>query len=136
QRPGFDAREKWLPLTTDELLAYVLAAAPLHRFPPGEQWQYSNSNYVVAGALVERASGETLGAFLRTRIFGPLKMADTALDDGRDVVPNRAAGYDRLRADSPGYVHARAISMSIPFGAGALRSTVGDLLIWSHALAH
>lgn len=65
-----------------------------------------------------------------------LEVRDTALDDARDVVPNRAAGYDRLRGAAPGYANARPVDMSVPYAAGALRSTVGDLLTWSEALVH
>jgi len=135
-RAGFREREMWLPLTTGQLVDYVLSAAPLHEFEPGSRWSYSSSNYVVAGAVVEAVSGQPLGAFLEARIFGPLGMANTALDDPRAVVSGRATGYDRARVEEPGFLNARAISMSAPFAAGAMRSTMPDLLRWSHALTH
>lgn len=135
-REGFREREMWLPLTTGQLVDYVLSAEPLREFEPGARWSYSSSNYVLAGAVVEAVSGQTLGSFLKARIFDPLGMIDTAMDDARDVVPRRATGYDRAVVEEPGYLNARAVSMNIPFAAGAMRSTVGDLLKWSQALTH
>lgn len=134
-RPGFE-RETLLPHTTDQLLAYVLAKAPLHNFEPGAKWEYSSSNYALAGAIVERVSRLPLGAFLKARIFDPLRMTSTALDSSEDVVPHRAAGYDRLKVETPGYINTHQISMSVPFAAGAMRSTVGDLVRWADALTH
>ena len=133
---GFFDQKQWLPLTTDELVAYVLSHSPLHDFPPGAQWAYSSSNYALAGAIIEKVSGQRLRTFLKMRIFDPLGMTQTALDDGRDIVPHRASGYDRIAENSPGYETARTISMTVPFAAGAVRSTVGDLLLWSDALMH
>ena len=126
-------RETLFPHTSDQLVAYVLAKSPLHDFSPGTQWQYSSSNYALAGAIVERVSGMSLSAFLKTRIFDPLGMASTALDNSRDVVPHRASGYDRTPL---GFANARAISMTVPFAAGGIRSTARDLLVWTDALTH
>ena len=134
--PGFDERVKWLPLTTDQLLGEVLSAKPLHRFAPGTQWDYSSSNYAFAGAIVERVSGQPLRTFVKTRLLDPLDMSHTAFDDERALVPGRASGYDRLKVETSGYINTRTISMSVPFAAGAMASTVGDLLIWSDALHH
>ena len=135
REPDF-MKETRLPHTPHELVAYVLQASPLHRFPSGSAHLYSSSNYALAGAIVERLSGQTLGSFLKVRIFVPLGMKDTALDDARDVVPGRASGYDRLKADAAGYANARPVDMSVPYAAGAMRSTVRDLLVWSDALIH
>lgn len=133
---GFDERVKWLPLTTDQLLAQILSSKPLHRFEPGTQWDYSSSNYAFAGAIVERVSGQPLRTFVKTRLLDPLGMRHTAFDDERAIMPGRASGYDRLKVETPGYINTRTISMSVPFAAGAMASTVGDLLIWSDALHH
>ena len=134
--PEFDERVKWLPLTTDQLLAHVLSSKPLHRFEPGTQWAYSSSNYAFAGAIVERVSGQPIGVFVKTRLLDPLGMRRTAFDNERAIVPGRASGYDRIKVETSGYINTRTISMSVPFAAGAMASTVGDLLIWSDALHH
>jgi len=129
-------RIKWLPLTTEQLVDHVLALNPTHQFPAGTGWAYSSSNYALAGAIVENVSGKPLREFMAERIFVPLGMTHTALDDNGALAPGRASGYDRLVADQPGYRNALTVSMTTPFAAGALRSTVGDLLIWSNALTH
>jgi CubicO group peptidase (beta-lactamase class C family) len=126
--------ETLAPHTTDQLVAYVLAARPLHVFAPGTAWAYSSSNYVLAGAIVERVSCMPLGRFLQTQFFGPLGMTATALDSELEVVPHRVAGYDRT-ADGR-FANAAPISLTVPFAAGALRSTAHDLLVWENALAH
>ncbi|MBO9499583.1 MAG: beta-lactamase family protein [Novosphingobium sp.] len=111
--------------------ALIAGLSPAFRFAPGGGWQYSNSGYYLAGLAVERASGQSLGAWLSTSFFTPLGMTRTAIDDERDLVPGRAAGY----ASTPtGFANAAWVSASVPGGAGALRSTVPDLLRWQQAL--
>src|SRR5436305_491830 len=61
-----------LPVTADEIVK-TWAEKPLD-FEPGTKWQYSNTNYVIAGMIVERVSGTPLLDFLQKRIFGPLQM--------------------------------------------------------------
>lgn len=134
-RPGFE-RETLLPHTTTQLVAYALDVAPLHKFAPGTDWQYSSSNYALAGAIIERVSGQPLGTFLKVRLFDPLGMSATALDRSADLVAGRAAGYDRLKVEQTGWVNTNPVDMSVPFAAGAMRSSVRDLLVWSHALTH
>ncbi len=73
---------------------------------------------------------------MKTRLFAPLGMNSTALDRSADIVPGRASGYDRLTADQIGWINTNLVDMSVPFAAGAMRSSVGDLLAWSHALIH
>jgi D-alanyl-D-alanine carboxypeptidase len=135
ERAGF-ARETLLPHDPKALLAYILAQAPLYDFEPGSRWAYSNSDYALAGLVIERVSGQPLGVFLKARLFDPLGLKDTALDDAADVVQGRASGYERV-AGRPGvYANTNTISMTVPYGAGALRSTVLDLARWQDALIH
>lgn len=133
--PGFD-QIQWLPLTTEQLVAHVVALKPAHQFLAGTGWAYSSSNYALAGAIVEKVSGKPLREFMADRLFRPLGMKQTAIDDDRALAAGRASGYDRLVAEHPGYVNARTVSLNTPFAAGALRSTAEDLLIWSDALTH
>jgi CubicO group peptidase (beta-lactamase class C family) len=60
------------PATTDVILDRW-ARKPLD-FEPGTKWQYSNTNYVIAGVIVEKASGMPLLRYLRDKVFAPLKM--------------------------------------------------------------
>jgi len=113
----------------DELLK-MIAAQPL-AFPPGEKWSYSNLGYVTLGILIHKVSGQFWGDFLQQRVFAPLGMKQTGYDNPVRIIKNRAAGYART---SDGFINAAPISMSTAYAAGALYSTVGDLLLWDQAL--
>lgn len=120
-----------LTKTTDEWIAYF-AKMPKHQdFEPGTDWYYSNTAYFLLGGIVEKVEGKPLADVLEARFFGPLKLDHTALDDERAIVPGRVAGYE----GGPGkYRNAAPISMTIPGGAGAMRSTADDLAHWNAAL--
>ncbi len=100
-------------------------------FEPGSQFAYSNSNYEVLGAVIEKVSGREYAGLLNERIFQPLGMHDTGLDTDELVLPQRAQGY---QPGKDGLVHERSESMSVPWAAGSLYSTTGDLLRWMHGL--
>lgn len=118
--------------TVQELVADIAGQSPLYDFEPGTAWWYSNSNYALLGAVIEKVSGKTWAAFMKTEIFDKLGMADTAADDARDVVPGRASGYAPI---VPGkFRNAEFTDMSVPYAAGALRSTAGDMARWNAAL--
>jgi D-alanyl-D-alanine carboxypeptidase len=118
----------------EAMVAYIAAADPLYDFEPGAGWRYSNSGYMLLGLLVEQVTGEPLGEHLRERLFDPLGMDDTRMDDGREIVPGRARGYDADEAAPTGFVNTAHISPSVAAGAGAMRSTPADLLVWTDAL--
>jgi CubicO group peptidase (beta-lactamase class C family) len=117
-----------------EMTAWIGRLKPAQNFPAGTGWGYSNSNYVLLGAVIERASGSTLADFFRKRLFLPASLQDTAWDDPRDVVPGRVQGYRRAEEAPSGFANADWISPSIPGPAGGLRTTINDLLRWSEAL--
>jgi CubicO group peptidase (beta-lactamase class C family) len=98
-------------------------------FPPGTEYEYSNSNYNLLAIVAERASGESLPAFTRRRIFVPLGMTSTSWrDDAMRVVRGRALSYDK---DSSGWRGERAVENI--YGNCCLLTTVGDLLRWNAA---
>ena len=117
------------PHTPEEQLA-TFRNKPLE-FQPGARFEYSNSNYVVLGIVIEKVSGHRYEALLRDRILEPLRMENTGLDTDELVLPRRAEGYGQGRN---GLVAARSMSMSVPWAAGSLYSTTGDLLHWEHGL--
>jgi CubicO group peptidase (beta-lactamase class C family) len=126
--PDYNATE-WKDTTPAELVARF-RDKPLD-FEPGSKFFYSNSGYVLLGYLIEKISGQTYADFLQQNIFTPLGMADTGIDSNAAILPQRAQGY----SPSPnGTHHAGYISMTIPFSAGALYSTTGDLLKWEQGL--
>jgi CubicO group peptidase (beta-lactamase class C family) len=100
-------------------------------FEPGTQFRYSNSGYFLLGAVLEQVSGSSYEQLLKDRIFRPVGMNDSGYTHSERIIPHRASGYER---SSNGLQNARFYDMSIPFAAGALYSTVGDLLLWDQAL--
>jgi CubicO group peptidase (beta-lactamase class C family) len=118
------------PTGLEELIA-KFKDKPLD-FKPGEKFKYSNSGYIVLGKIIEVASGTSYAGFVKAAIFDPLEMHDTGYDSAVAILKNRASGYTRLLGVAP--AHATFIDMSIPHAAGALYSTVLDLLKWDRAL--
>jgi CubicO group peptidase (beta-lactamase class C family) len=113
----------------DTLIA-TFSGLPLD-FPPGSQWSYSNSNYAVLTAILEKLTGQRYADYLTEHIFVPLGMTATGYDDPMALLPHRAAGYTW---DGSDYHNAEFLDMSIPSGAGALYSTVLDLYRWDRSL--
>ena len=101
-------------------------------FEPGTQFRYNNSGYFLLGAIVERVSGTSYASFLEQRIFTPLGMKDTAYEGVERSNAPRATGYS---AQDKGFAPAQPLSMSQPYAAGALVSTVDDLAKWDAAIA-
>ncbi len=134
-RDGFD-RETMLPHTPRQLLDYILDKTPLYDFEPGTRWAYSNSNYSIAGLVVERVSGQPLKTFVQTRLLDPLGLTETAIDSEADIAPGRASGYDPVEGKPGAFANTQVISMTVPYGAGALRSSALDLVRWEDALLH
>ena len=120
--------------TVQELVTDIAGQSPLYDFEPGTGWWYSNSNYALLGAVIEKVSGKSWGAFMKAEIFDRLGMADTAADDALDIVPGRASGYSLVGGVSGKFRNADFTAMSVPYAAGALRSTVGDMARWNEAL--
>lgn len=100
-------------------------------FAPGEKMSYCNSGYVLLGAIIEQVSEQSYADFLQQHIFTPLGMTQSGYDEAARIIPKRAAGYVPA---SDGYKNAPYLSMTQPFAAGALLSTVDDLARWDAAL--
>lgn len=97
-------------------------------FSPGDHWSYSNSGYIVLGAVLESISGRSWGDYLRGDLFVPLGMPDTAVDDDAPPLPAHATGYLAKG------VKPVVLAMSEFAAAGALVSTVDDLFVWDESL--
>ena len=100
-------------------------------FAPGAQWAYNNSGYVLVGAVIEAASGQPWHAYLQQALFEPLGLKHTRWGDDHALIPGQVQGYT-LSQGRP--APANYASMSQPHAAGALVSTVDDLLRWNRAL--
>jgi len=122
-----DLAARWppRPATPGQLIA-GFAAAPLH-FAPGTRMRYSNSGYVLLGALIEHITGQTLAAFLQQNIFGPLGMTRTGTDT-TEIRPGHARGYYADGSQPAVY------PLSAFFADGGLYSTVADLQRWDDAV--
>jgi CubicO group peptidase (beta-lactamase class C family) len=98
-------------------------------FEPGSQWQYSNTNYVIAAAIVERASGMRFMDFLTRRIFQPLKMTSVGDFDAGPLGANDAEAL--LRNALGPFRPAPKEAAGWLFGAGQLAMTAHDLAVWN-----
>src|ERR1051325_3616614 len=81
------------PVTAAQIMD-MWAKKPLD-FDPGTRWQYSNTNYVIAGAVIEKASGKPLLQFLQEKVFSPLGMASVANIDQEKLTASDPTGYMR-----------------------------------------
>ncbi|MCF8243842.1 MAG: serine hydrolase [Saprospiraceae bacterium] len=102
-------------------------------FEPGEKWNYNNSAYILAGAVIEKASGMSYADFVEKRIFQSLGMTDSYYDVSDRVIPRRIHGYGRGEAEDT-FSNAPYLSMTLPYAAGSLMSTVADMGKWDEAL--
>jgi D-alanyl-D-alanine carboxypeptidase len=109
----------------------LVAKEPLE-FPSGEKWNYSNTGYFLLGMIIEKVAGTTYGEFLEGRIFKPLGMTQTRVNDLRAIIPGRAQGYEW---NGKALRNGEYVSPTQPFAAGMLVSSVGDLVKWDAALA-
>ena len=101
-------------------------------FPPGTQWYYSNSGYVVLGLIVAKVSGQSFPEFLRQRIFAPLKMDHTlAYVKGQNEITNRAYGHTK---EGNTWNQTDQSSTSATLGDGGIYSSLEDLAKWDEAL--
>jgi D-alanyl-D-alanine carboxypeptidase len=100
-------------------------------FAPGTEWRYSNSGYVLLGLVVEAASGQSYEQYLQEHFFTPLGLTGTGYTHNETILPLRASGYTLTDGVLANAAH---IAMSLPFSAGAIHSTVGDLAAWDRAL--
>ena len=119
----------WTKPTTAEAIMGHWGKKPLN-FDPGTKWQYSNTNYVIAGAILEKVTGERLVAFLQEHIFEPLGMksaGEWVKAGGMD-----ADAYTRFALGPPRPVAREGDGWY--FAAGELSMTPSDLAKWDEAL--
>jgi CubicO group peptidase (beta-lactamase class C family) len=96
-------------------------------FKPGSKYQYTNSGFLLLGAIVKRVSGKSLRAFADENIFKPLGMKSTVFrDDRTEVIKNRASGY----ITGPGGRVRMRTSLDDLVGDGGLLTNVEDLSLW------
>lgn len=122
--------------TPEERLAYLLdKAAP---FEAGAGWDYSDTNYIVLGMIIERVTGRPYYDNLRSRILGPFRLANTIPSDGRRL-PGVVNGYAGPRNDLGGFDASLpdsllAVNPQLEWTGGGVASTTEDLARWAHLL--
>ena len=127
--PGFFENQSRNPYSVKELTETFADSSLV--FKPGEDFQYSNSGYILLGAIIEEITGKPYEEVLHERIFEPLKMNDTGYDHFEEIIKNRSTGYEQRGSK---FTNAKYLDMSIPYAAGSLYSTVEDLYKWHKAL--
>jgi CubicO group peptidase (beta-lactamase class C family) len=118
-----------VPVTAQAILD-EWARKPLD-FEPGTKWQYSNTNYVAAGLIVEKASGTPLVDFLQARVFTPLRMTSVSNIDLAPLGPGEPARH--LRYALGPLRPAPKEGKGWLFAAGELAMTARDLALWDIA---
>jgi N-acyl-D-aspartate/D-glutamate deacylase/CubicO group peptidase (beta-lactamase class C family) len=114
----------------DELVAFA-QQLPL-AFAPGAEWAYSNTGYILLGAIVRKVSGRFYGDVLRERVFEPLGMKTARVISEADIVPHRAAGY---RIVDGALQNQAWVSPSLNTTAdGSLYLSLRDLIAWDRGV--
>jgi D-alanyl-D-alanine carboxypeptidase len=126
--------KNWRP---EELLAYVLDEEP--SFAPGEGWEYSDTNFILLGMIMEGITGEACYDLIQTRILGPLGLENTVPSDSR-LIPGLIQGYagpenpfggtDEMVLTDGRFV----INPQFEWAGGGYASTAGDLARWARAV--
>ena len=116
--------------TPRQVLAYALDK-PL-QFPPGTQYQYSNTNTVLLGLVVEQQSGQSLADYIAEHILSPLNMKHTSFPTTAALPDPHAQGYTNLGGREQTVTDWNP---SWGWGAGNMISTLDDMRIWARALA-
>lgn len=136
------ARSQGVGMTSEQVLK-LIASQP-REFDAGTKWSYSNSGYVVAGAVIEKLTGVPAAEFMVEGILRPLGLTHTSDCSLSSVRSQTAVGYD-LQEDGgwhravrlgrpPAMTSARNINLEIVSSAGGFCSTPSDLLRWTDSL--
>jgi len=120
------------PFTPQQLLNDAFAQP--NPFPPGEGFEYCNTNTVLLGLVVEKVSGQPLHSYIHDQILAPLGMSDTSFPTTNAFPEPHAQGYTVQTADDK-EAAATDWDPSWAWAAGAMISTLDDMRIWAPALA-
>lgn len=129
--PGYMDAEIRKDLTTAQMIEVFKNQEP--EFEPGANWSYNNSGYVLVGAVIEAASGMAWHEWLTKAIFKPLGMTNTGWGHDPAFFGRQVGGYTEDGDGGP-VIPMRLLSMTQPHAAGAIVSTVDDLLKWNRGL--
>ncbi|MFE6664937.1 serine hydrolase domain-containing protein [Streptomyces sp. NPDC057697] len=131
--PGF-LRHRYDTWTPNQIVAVAMAHQP--DFAPGTDWNYSNTNFVLAGMIVEKVTGRPYGKAIENRILKPLKLRATSLPgtDSHMPQPNSRA-YSKLSGEAGGPTYdVTELNPSVASAAGEMVSDANDLQTFYRAL--
>ncbi|MFH8937209.1 serine hydrolase domain-containing protein [Streptomyces griseosporeus] len=132
-KDGF-LQHRYDTLRPQELVAIAMSHEPI--FEPGESWTYSNTNYILAGMIVERVTGHSYGDEIRRRVIAPLGLRGTSVPGTRPTLPqpsSRAYGKLAKTATGPTY-DVTELNPSLAGAAGEMISDSADLNRFYRAL--
>jgi D-alanyl-D-alanine carboxypeptidase len=125
-----DPLKVWTP---EELIAFEEGQPA--EFAPGQGWQYSNTNYVLLGMVIEQITGQSIAEVFQERLFGPLGMTDTVFPGSSNAIADpHLRGLTEQGQDDGATADATDWNPSEAYTAGEVISTLADLEIWAHAL--
>ncbi|XVU26392.1 serine hydrolase domain-containing protein [Actinoplanes sp. CA-054009] len=134
---GLDSYEGYLAHRLDHYdLADLAALAMKHEpvFAPGTSWDYSNTNYILAGMVIEKATGRTWSAEVERRIIRPLGLRHTSYPGDRATLPTpHAKAYQQWTPNGPLY-DTTILNPTVAASAGGLITTPSDLARFWQAL--
>ncbi len=115
---------------SEDSLVELAARLPLD-FPPGTHWSYSNTGFMLLGAIIHRVSATFYGDLLAKRVFQPLGMRTARVISEADIVANRAAGYRLVDGQLK---NQEWVAPSLNTADGALYLSVRDMVAWDRGL--
>ncbi len=123
---------KWMlePSTTEDMLSRIVKYDI--DFQPGEKHEYSNTNFILLGYILEMIEGKNYGELLRERIAVPLSLKNTYYGDVIDINADECLSY--IYEDDASMSEADQTEMSNPGGAGGIVSNPSDLVVFVDAL--
>jgi CubicO group peptidase (beta-lactamase class C family) len=98
---------------------------------PGTKYNYSSYGFNLLGAVIEGASGQSYGDYIKKHIFDPLGMENSRMDDPEDLISNRVNGYRLIKGEVK---NSEFVDVSSRFAGGGTRSTVVDLLKYAKGI--
>ncbi|APA69402.1 serine hydrolase domain-containing protein [Janthinobacterium sp. 1_2014MBL_MicDiv] len=98
---------------------------------PGTRFRYTSYGYNLLGAVIEGASGESYGGYMRRHVWGPLGMDATVMDDPDAVIAHRVRGY---RLAGKEWKNSEFVDISSRFSAGGTRASVPDMLAFGKGI--
>ncbi|MGB8952551.1 MAG: serine hydrolase [Candidatus Aminicenantales bacterium] len=98
---------------------------------PGTNFNYSSYGFNLLGAVIEEASGESYGDYIKKHIFDPLGMENSRMDSPVDLIPNRVRGYRILEDELK---NSEYVDVSSRFAGGGARSAVVDLMKYAQGI--